>query len=178
MSSLYFMETEDFYIKESKMGDGTVLCNRIQGMSVCFFYSTNCPYSKQLLPIIKNMRINNVQIGLVNINTQRELVRISQSTKSPIRFTPVITMYYNGIPCCNFDNSKPMNEHTISQFIVQVGAHIREKIVAQEYLNKKTQKNYQHPAYSYGIPLIGDDLDNVTYIKWDEFMNKAENHRR
>lgn len=178
MSSLSFLESRDFFIKQSKLKDGNIMCNKIHGMSVCFFYSPNCPYSKQLLPVFKNIRINNVHLAFVNVELQRQVVLMSQHTKAPIRFTPVITMYYNGTPYCNFDNSKSMNGHTIEQFILNCGSQIQKILKAQEEVARSQpphlrNQQYHIPDYSLGIP-VSNDPENVTYLLWKEFIERYE----
>lgn len=173
MSAQYFLGMDDFHVVESHFKDGHILANHIKGLSVCFFYSPRCPYCYDLLPKIKKIRVNGVQIGLANTDNMRDLIARTQYTKYPIRVTPTLTMYNNGIPFSDFPFSKfqgPITEHTISDFIIQMALRIQDQMKkdAQHNGGSNGKGKRERPAYSLGEPLYGDDLQNVTYIQYED----------
>lgn len=172
MSAQYFLGMDDFHVVESHFKDGHILANHIKGLSVCFFYSPRCPYCYDLLPKIKKIRVNGVQIGLANTDNMRDLIARTQYTKYPIRVTPTLTMYNNGIPFSDFPFSKfqgPITEHTISDFIIQMALRIQEQMKKDaQHAGANGKGKRERPAYSLGEPLYGDDLQNVTYIQYED----------
>ena len=67
MSGLLFLQTQDFSIQKGTKGD--ILCHSIRGLSLVIFYSTNCQYSRTLIPIFKRLpgQVGGCQFGMINV---------------------------------------------------------------------------------------------------------------
>jgi thioredoxin-like negative regulator of GroEL len=169
MSGLLFLQQDDFFIQNASKG-GTILCNSIRGISVILFYSTNCEFCKKLIPIFKRLpgQIGGVQFGMANVSSDPNVVRMSRETIAPIKYVPLIILYFNGRPHIRYDNA--LEERDIKQFVYEVGNRIqsqaRERAQEDKKSGKKPSPSDDIPDYTIGKPLYGHD--EVTYLEFDE----------
>jgi hypothetical protein len=186
MSQLYYIETSDFSIQPSQRGDGNILCHSISGISVVLFYNNRCENSKKYLQIFKKIPVNNVHFGLVNLDSQVGVVKMSYQTKYPIKYVPLIFIYYNGMPYASYNTNTPVvNQEDLCKFIVHTGNYITKQV--KEKLEEEKRKRgaggvSKHKSnilldYSYGVPLYGDDLENVTYLTFNELGELGNKNR-
>ena len=105
MSSLLFLTTEDFQIIRGKTNGKNILSHGIRDYSLILFYSTQCIYCQQLIPIFKRLpeTIGGCQFGMINVSTNREIIRMAKNTVSPITYVPYLILYINGRPWMRYD---------------------------------------------------------------------------
>ena len=84
--SLLFLGNDDFTITKNARGDGNILCNFIPNYSLILFYSTQCQYCHQIIPIFKTLPgiISGCQFGIVNVSQNKKLINMSKNTILPI----------------------------------------------------------------------------------------------
>lgn len=165
MSGLLFLQTEDFSIQKGVKGP--ILCHSIRGLSLVLFYSTNCQYSRNLIPIFKKMpgQLGGCQFGMINVSSEKQIIGMSKSTISEIKYVPLMILYVAGKPFVRYDG--PHNESEIKRFIFEVSSKIQTK---EKFTNKEAPRhNLQAtqsgggqrsvPAYAAGQPLYGDSDD-------------------
>jgi thiol-disulfide isomerase/thioredoxin len=166
MSGLLFLTNEDFGI--TKGTKGPILSNNIKGLSLILFYSTQCNYCQNFIPIFKRLpgTINGCQFGMINVSQNRQTTELSKQTVAPITYVPYIILYVNGKPYMRYDGPQDINE--IKRFVVEVANTIqnREKFVSNEKI-KENKKGI--PSYSIGIPYCED---GVCYLEFDEAYQK------
>ena len=80
MSGLLFLQTEDFSIQQGQKGP--ILCHSIRGISLVLFYSINCQYSRELIPIFKRMpgQLGGCQFAMINVSAQKHIIGMSKAT--------------------------------------------------------------------------------------------------
>lgn len=162
MSGLLFLQTEDFSIQKGLKGN--ILCHSIRGISLLLFYSTNCQYCRQLIPIFKKLpgQLGGCQFGMINVSMQKNIIAMSKATISEIKYVPLIILYVAGKPFIRYDG--PHDENEIKRFIFEVSGKIQSK---EKFSNKEAPKGKQPvingkrdvPAYASGQPLWGNSDD-------------------
>jgi len=167
-SGLLFLSSEDFYI--SKGTKGNILCTSIPGFSLILFYSTQCPHCQNLIPIFKKLpgTIGGCQFGMINVSTNKQCVKMSKETISPITYVPTILLFVNSKPFMIYKG--PQIESEIRRFILEVAQKVNNKQKFSEEAVKESIKN-SIPAFSIGHPLYGGE-ENVTYLTFDEAYHK------
>lgn len=163
MSSLLFLSSEDFGVRTGNQGN--LLCSALtRGFSFLLFYSTQCQYCRELIPIFKALAgsVLGVQFGMVNVVKEREVVQMSQQTVAPITFVPYMVFYVGGRPFMRYKG--PYDIDKIKQFVLEVAQHVSE----QQPFNTEATINKQRPIFDYciGVPLCGED--NVCYLKEED----------
>lgn len=167
MSGLLFLQTCDFVTQPSSRG-GEIVCNNIRGISLILMYATKCDFCRRLIPIFKRLpgSIGGCQFGMINIEVEREMVRMSMNSLVPISYVPLIVLYVNGKPFIRYDG--PHEEADIRAFLIDVTSRLQTKERFSN--NEKTngdKGNKQHrcgtsrdiPAFTIGFPLWGEDDD-------------------
>jgi len=164
MSSLLFLSSEDFHQQQGEKG--TILCTDIQGISMILFYSTECVYCKNLIPIFKNLPnvINGCQIGMINVSTNKKVVQMSRSTICPIQYVPFILLYIHGKPYMVYNGPKDIQQ--LKKFIIDVSNSVQsQSSFAQNNPNVITPTKRSIPEFTIGRPLCGED--GVCYLEYN-----------
>jgi hypothetical protein len=176
MSGLLFLKYSDFHIARGM--EGKVLCHRIPSFSLILFYSTVCEHCHEFLQIFKKIpgSVNNCQFGIINVSSRdgKPIVDMAKETVSPLKFVPLILLYYNGIPMIRYNG--PKNMDIIQKFIVYTAKNIMDnnkKLLMNGNQNMRMNSKLKIPEYCVGNPLYGDD-ENVCYLKEKDLENKAK----
>lgn len=172
MSGLLFLTANDFQHIEKE--NGNVLCTNIQGFSLILFYSTQCNYCKELIPIFKQLpgQVDGCQFGMINVNKNKKIIQMSNKTIVPITYVPYIILYIDGIPFMRYDGDN--NKEDILQFIIEVANKVKEKRQFSSKNNNEMEKEEQVidiPEYCIAKPLCGKN-DKRCYLKYDNAYKK------
>ena len=164
MSALLFLSSDDFSIAKGTKGD--ILCNPIRGFSLILFYSMQCNYCHQLIPIFKKLpgTIGGCQFGMINVGQNKEVVHKSKDTIAPITYVPYIVLYINGRPFMRYNG--PYDAGEIRRFVFEIAQKFQSKQKFVGDANIKEDPRGGIPEYTIGKPLYGDDL--VCYLEFDE----------
>ena len=165
MSGLLFLAKEDF--KQQSGNRGTIMCTEISGFSLILFYSTQCTFCQEMIPIFKNLpgSISGCQFGMINVSKNKDIVKLSKETIAPVTYVPYIILYHNGRPYMRYDG--PANLKSIQDFIVEVANSIQSR---QSFTNDNKKEAAQEkfiPAYTVGIPKPGG-RDDVCYLEYED----------
>ena len=170
-SGLLFLSAEDFHIVNGPKSD--IMCHKIPGLSLIFFYSTNCAWCKPLIPIFRKLpgTIGGCQFGMLNVSTSKTCVRMSKGTRTEIKYVPYILLYVNGRPVSRYNG--PQDKDEISRFVIEMSKQLnsRQKFTPQanSNLREDTTAPNQVPVYG-GVPLKG--FDDVCYLEIDDAYTK------
>jgi hypothetical protein len=168
MSGLLFLSADDFFLAEGNKG--ALLCNRLKGFSLIFFYSTQCSYCQTFIKNYKKMPdlVNGCQFGLVNISKNKDVVFMSRDTISPLQYVPYIILYNDGKPIVRYDG--PYDENELSTFVYEMSKKIQEtkKIVP----DNKTLKEDPKTGFIAYTPKIRSEDVKVFYLNFDDFVKK------
>ena len=169
MSGLLFLTAEDFRLEKSTKS-GLAMVTNIPGFSLILFYSTACTHCQQIIPLMKKMpgSISGCQFGMINVSTNKAVVRMSKESISPITYVPLLILYINSRPYMKYNGSYTIDE--IRRFVIEVANKIQTKQKFSKENVREDPKGKSIPSYAFGIPLCGDGPDGVCYLTMDEFM--------
>lgn len=160
MAGLLFLNSQDFMVSQGTKGN--ILCNKIPGFSLILFYSTQCNFCQELIPIFKRLpgTINNCQFGMINVSQNKDCVRMSKNTIAPLKYVPYIVLYINGRPFMVYKG--PPQPSEIKRFVIDVANNVQKK---QQFVKTATiKKDKNIPEYCIGNPLCGEE-ENVCYLE-------------
>lgn len=166
MSSLLFLTTDDFIVNQNEKGP--VLCHEIKGYSLILFYSTQCVYCQQFIPVFKRLPdvLNGCQFGMINVSMNKTLINIAKQTITPITYVPLLILYINGVPYMRYDG--PAEENEIRRFILEIS-----NVVHESGGFTKAIKAKGIPDFTIGIPKCED---GVCYLEFDG-MDYKKGHK-
>ena len=153
--SMIFCTENEFSIKE--INGSKLLCNNIQGFFLVLFYSTECPYCKEMIQIFKQLpgTIGGCQFGVINVSKNKKCIIDSMKTQTPIKFVPMCILYNNGTPIILYKG--PRNLQDIQQFVVEVSQKMKDRIKIIYLKGFKTGDKIEI-AKKYSIPKIIKDI--------------------
>jgi len=173
MSSLLFLESDDFHIQKGTKGN--IMCTSIASFSLILFYSTQCIHCKTLIPVFKILPsvLGGVSYGLVNISNCRDVISKAKDTISPLLFVPQIILYVNGRPYMAYKGEYTIE--ALKRFVIDITSMIqnKQKSANSEFVIKEDARGLKIPQYSLGQPLHGD-IDNICYLDFDEAYVKTK----
>jgi thiol-disulfide isomerase/thioredoxin len=168
MSGLLFLSSDDFVLQKGTKG--TILCTSIPGFSLILFYSTQCPHCQKLIPIFKKLpgSIGGCQFGMVNVSTNKNVIKLSKDTIAPITYVPYLAIYINGRPFMKYGG--PLLESEIKRFVIEVAQKIETK---QKFSSENVKEDARGriPAYTIGIPKCDDEEE--CYFPFNEAYTKV-----
>ena len=167
---LLFLSANDLTVQKGARGN--ILCNSIPGFSLILFYSTQCQYCQNLIPIFKSLpgTVGGCQFGMINVSKNKSVILLSKETIAPITYVPYMILYIQGKPFMRYDG--PPNQKEIQNFILDVASKIQSKqqFTKTENPNVQEDTNSGIPAYCLGKPLYGDK--EVCYLEFDNAYDK------
>jgi hypothetical protein len=171
MNGVQSLSSDDFVLQETVKGN--VLCNKIKGVSLVLFYSTNCQHSQALIPVFKQLPrvINGCYFGFMNVNNNRRFIEASANTLAPIRYVPLMILYYDGKPYKKYPEDAPHELRAIADFVSSVYENIKriqteqKRVQAQGGPKPPGGGHHVIPDFTIGHPVKGDKKEMVTYLK-------------
>ena len=170
MSGLLFLTTDDFKLIGNKNNDSKILINNISGFSLILFYSKQCEYCKSLEPIFMKLpgTITGCHFGQINIGKNKDVIRMSQQSITPITYVPLVILYYNKKPYMRYDGPSDINE--IQNFVLEVASSIQRQI-GDENNNEQFEEEetgYVIPDYCIARPTKGGLKEKICYINFSD----------
>ena len=166
-SNLLYLSSDDFTLVNQ---NPSVLCHDISGFSLLLFYSTQCVYCHKLVPIFKQLPdvIRGCQFGIINVSVNRKVIEMARNSITPIKYVPLIILYYQGKPYMRYDG--PANIEEIRRFIIEVSNSMQNEKQVPYTQEEHTNTQKEIPAYALGSPLCGEN--GVCYLEYDEAYQK------
>ena len=175
MNGLAILTEDDFVIQ--KGSKDAIMCTAIKGLSLILFYSTQCKFCKELVPIFKKLpgNVPGCQFGVINVSLNKRCVIMSRETVSPIDVVPFILLFYDGKPYMRYKGPYDISE--LSKFVSEVSKTIHNKTQFSNNNNTSNNTNVETskkriPEYTIGKPLCGPD-DKVCYLDFNIAYNEA-----
>lgn len=166
MSGLLFLTADDFQLAKGQKGN--LMCTSIPGFSLILFYSTQCEYCQEFIPIFKRMpgTVSGCQFGMINIQQNKRCALMSRETVAPIQVVPYVLLYFNGKPYMRYNG--PSDAREIGRFIVEVAQKMqsKESFVKDERIKKNLHTGI--PEFTIGKPLYGDGDDKLCYLDFND----------
>lgn len=159
MSSLLFLTSDDFTVKKVQ-GERNILTVGIAGFSFILFYSPQCTFCPTVLNVFKKLpnSLQGCQFGIINVTINKPLIQKSNYTNDPIKFVPLLLLYFNGYPLSQYSGAIDID--SMRSFIID-----KSTMVYNAGMHKDS-KLKDIPNYTIGVPLCGDG--NVCYLEYDE----------
>lgn len=158
--SVYFLTSDDFEVKEGQL----TYKNVRQELTLIFFYSTDCPHCKPILPLIKMLatKLHGCKYALINVKENYSTISKSKTTSTPITYVPVVFLYFGGRPFQKF-NSKYSFEG-LRDFIIEASTNIKSSFSKQ---TQTATSGKDTPAFTTGTPYCDED-SGVCYLDFDK----------
>lgn len=173
--SLLFLSDEDFFI--GKGTKGPILCTNIPGYSLILFYSDKCPHCRVLEPLFNRLpgTIQGCQFGKLHVDNNKQCIRLSKNTISPITYVPNIFLYVGGRPFMKYNG--PHDIDNIRRFVIEVAQKVQNK---QKFSNEnvKEEPRGKIPEFTIGYPVYGDPDDMRTYLEFNEAYTDDKRNKR
>lgn len=163
--SIVYLKPNDFYVTQTND-----LAHRVPKFSLVFFSSANCVYCKDVLPAFASVSsiIKGCTFAIMDVDQGgMRIVKMSEKTKTPITYVPLVVMYVNGIPIAMFDSDEEnpsANFNLLKNFVIGNARAIREGRKAGGVNMHK--KDYKICDTSIGMPICGPR--KVCYLKDSE----------
>jgi thioredoxin-like negative regulator of GroEL len=193
--SIFYPSSNDFYLQKQIDNSVTLNC-AFNHISLILFYSPQCLHCNKIIPVFKSMPqvLKGCSFAMVNVNTNRQLITMSQQSNTPITYVPLIILYYNGVPMSIYNSECDVNK--IKQFIYDFSKYIQQQsrqqiqqnsqqYSQQSQQNNNQMSNRQQQQYSYNNPniknkkngigqyILGTPLtDEVTYLEFTQAYQK------
>lgn len=167
--SIVHLTPNDFHITQSND-----LANKIPKFSLVFFSSANCIYCKDVLPafIDVSTRIKGCTFAIMDVDQAgMKIVKMSEHTKTPIAYVPLVIMYVKGIPLSVFDSDEenPLeNSRRLEEFIIVNANAVREGKTTSG--GSTSNKKNRICETSIGIAVCGPR--GCRYMRESEAYNK------
>ena len=172
MSNLLFLTSDDFELRKGTKGN--IVCHDITGYSLVLFYSTQCKYCKELIPVFKQLpgSISGCQFGMINVSKNKNIVHMSRNSIAPIEYVPYVILFINGKPSMRYDG--PADVQTIQKFVIDVSNRFKGQNFNRQQQSahkqgqeqaKIHQREKRIPEYCIGNPICGDD--KRCYLEFD-----------
>lgn len=149
MSNLIFLTTKDFFLEQSQKGSS--LCHRTPGVSLVFYYADACEGCQTIKPQYHQLPrvIGGCKFALVDLTKNPNLAQASKQTLAPIKYVPLLILYYDGRPFLQYDD-----DNSIEKIVEFVKYAMKILATKKPFSPEKGSgvKEVDIPAYSLGIP--------------------------
>lgn len=122
--SLLWLSSADFELRDGKSGKS--LCSRVPGVALIMFYSNNCSYCDELMPIMRKLpgTLLNCTFGTIHVGNNKHIVEMSEQTSTPITFVPLVILYVDGWPYMMYKDEYALEP--LQQFIIGAARTLRK----------------------------------------------------
>jgi thiol-disulfide isomerase/thioredoxin len=163
MAGIYYLSSDDFHVEQGQSGQ--IMCHKIANIAMILFYSKGCDSCKDFIPKFKTLptKVNGCVFGMVNVSVDgQKIIKLSQSTITPITYVPFVVLYVNGKPYLEYRGAKDVQQ--IAQFVFEVSQLINNK---QQFSKGQVCQGGTQGIQGY-CP-IGKPLnDDVCYIQYGD----------
>lgn len=171
MSSLIFLSSDDFIVQQGERGP--IMCTDMTGISIILFYSNQCVYCQQMIPMYKRLpgMINGCHFAMVNLSVNSRVVQMAKTTIAPIQYVPMIVLYVNGKPFMKYNG--PNNAESICQFVIEASKMVQSSNMFSSQSNAKVKHHSKSiPLYTIGVPVCSEDGE--CYMEYDMAYDKTD----
>ena len=165
-NGLFYLNETDFTVKENQKGK--ILTAGIEGYSLVLFYSTKCQHCQSLIPIFKKLpnTVGGCTFAMVNVSQNKGLITKSSTTKSPIKYVPLMILHINGEPFMRYDGPHELEE--MKRFVIEIAKKVsKNKKPTSNVAQTKNNVGSNIPAYTIGQPKNSGALHSVCYPGFD-----------
>ena len=151
------LSTEHFNIQGKQK---KTLVVSLQGNVLVVFVSPNCQGCEQLYPILSKLESVDQRVKYASINTakNKDVIRLSRESSTPIQYTPTLIFYSDGKPFALFKGTK--NITSLQSFITKAiegcgtTTPSKQKGMNSAYHNSMPKSGRKHAEEKY-LPDFG-----------------------
>lgn len=143
------MSKDHFQTKDTINGR-MLITPKILEPTFVLFYTTTCGVCKLALPMYDQMsRSLPYRFAICNVQTQADVLRMSESTISPIRHVPMLFLYAKGWPYMVYkDNWQP---EKLQQFLHSAWNKAQQQMGAGQQAPQQAPQMGYHPQQQQGF---------------------------
>lgn len=169
--SLKYLTASNFEVLQGQKG--RILCNNLQGISVVLFYSKDCVYCQNALPIFNKLpsSIRSVTFCALNVTNHPSIVNMSNETIDPIRVVPYIVLYVNSKPFVRYKGKFTYND--IGEFVFELSKRLQSKqrfTISNKDNDTEVIDNEVIPPYAI-CKEYNCSSDGVCYLNFNKLNN-------
>jgi len=150
--SIYYLSADEFSVEDRK------LAIALPGTALVMYTTKTCTHCIKFIPEYKMLpkRITGVTVAICDLDDNRGISRMSQSTVTPIDKVPKIMLYVNGLPKAIYSGVRTNNE--IIKFIQEVLSTLNHRpavdprVQAHPNQQPSHQQQMQHAPSSHQMP--------------------------
>jgi thiol-disulfide isomerase/thioredoxin len=169
-TGLFYLNETDFIIKENQKGKSLTV--GLDGYSLVLFYSTKCQHCQSLIPIFKKLpqTVGGCTFAMVNVSQNKGLISKSATTRSPIKYVPLLILHINGEPYMRYDG--PHKNEEIKSFVIEIAQKVSKNKKPQSNATQQVHNNVatsskEVPAYTIGVPKNAGNRNEVCYLGFE-----------
>lgn len=122
MSTIYYLNANDF------SQEGNHMSANIGGLTLIMFHSQRCTHCVNFIPVFKSLpnSIRGINFGLCSVdNANRDIIRMSQNSSTPIRAVPKFILYNDGLPYVEYSGQR--SQQAILSFLQEITNKLNQK---------------------------------------------------
>lgn len=166
--SLRYLTDENFKVVEGKKGP--ILATSVPGICVVLFYSKNCKWCQNALPIFNTLpsSIRTVTFAALNVSVYQSVAEMSNATIAPITEVPYIILFVGQKPFIKYKGKITYNE--IGRFVFEMSKRLNSKQNTFSLPNNEDSSNemIENQIPAYGICTEYNCVDDVCYLNFNK----------
>jgi len=152
--SIYYLTSEEFSVEDRKLAIG------LPGTTLVMYTTKGCTHCIKYLPEYKMLpkRMTGITFAICDLDENRGISRMSQTTVTPIDKVPKLILYINGLPKAVYSGTR--NNAEIMKFIQEVLSTLNQKqsaavdprVQAHPNQPQQSQQQQQHARHIQNAP--------------------------
>jgi thiol-disulfide isomerase/thioredoxin len=173
MNQIHFLGTNDFQTADTP--SGSVLKNKVRGLSFVMFYSNQCKFCHIIMPFFKDLanKFPGTIFAMVNISNNLNLIHASKKTITPIKYVPLMIFYKYGMPIYKYEGQ---TDETSYKQLFEFLKEIHDSLSNTRAFHTTQAAPSAPPTPSIPPYLIckpfGDDPEGVCFLDLDNAYKK------
>ena len=109
---------------------------------------------------------------MVNVSQNKGLISKSATTRSPIKYVPLLILHINGEPYMRYDGPHKIEE--IKRFVIEIAQKVSKNKKPQSTQSQQAHNNAailskekEVPAYTIGVPKNAGNRNEVCYLGFE-----------
>ncbi len=161
---------DHFYLDDGKKGK--LLCTTQKDLLFVFFYKgSGCDSCKTMMPAFQQLSkyVPEVKYAIVNVDEQKDVIRQSLKTISPIKYVPYLIIFANSKPFLRYDGGKDLKD--MVDFLKDLLQRIPKNVLSTLGSSASAKFESEVPVFAGGgIPynVVCDKNSGVCYLTFDD----------
>jgi len=165
------LTSDNFYVDDGK--NGKLLCTTQKDLLFVFFYKGDgsCDACKAMMPSFQQLGkyVPEVKYAIINVDEQKDAIRKSLKTISPIKYVPYLILFVNNKPFLRYDGGKDLKD--MINFLKDLLTRIPKNMLATLGSTASSKFDSEVPVFAGGgIPynVVCDKNSGVCYLTFED----------